>query len=575
MKKELLTITALPFIILSAFLLSGCGDDGGLVLAKVDGAKIYAQDLDDIFERDRQTFLTFEEELQTRKDILDSLIIQQLLIGEAYNMNIDESEEVNRIVLGNKDRFLLDILYQRKVVDQVEVTEEEIKDYYTKMEYKVQASHILVDSEDTAMMLIDSLKNGVNFESLAVRFSKDPRAQTNRGDLGYFVWGQMDPVFLEQVFKMNPGEVSEPFETRFGWHIVKMVDRAPNELRSTYGKMADQIRRSVEGAERNERLDVYRAELEEKYPVRIDTVTCDYLMHKRAGLYPPSLLETLPKNDFDPAQLDRDEKELILASWDGGQLTVGQYLRTGRQARQERRPDFDDYDGLAAFVFQLNVMNILGLEARRIGLEDDPEYKRKLNKFKELAMADIMENDSIPHAGEPDEGEIRQYYEDNPDEFMTPAKVRLYEVMFNDYSTAENYSKKIGSLQRFKAIASEYTERSGKRATGGDLGWVEERQYPRLFKEAQELDAGQVSAPIAVGSKSSIIYVEDKKPEQVKDFLMVKDEIKNRLDRMRKRESFESWIEEKRAEASIRIYENNIRASINKAKYDTVDSTTG
>lgn len=574
MKKLSAYLIVFLTLAVAASFLTGCGGDEDLVLADVGGDKIYAQDLDDIFERNRETFLSFDEELEWRNTILDSLIIQQLLVQEAYKKNIDESEEVNRIVLGNRDQFLLDILYMRQVIDKINVTEEEIKDFYAKLEYKIQASHILVRDEDTAGAIMDSIQAGSSFENLAIKYSVDPSAQQNRGDLGFFVWGQMDQVFQEQVFKMNPGEISAPFETKYGWHIVKMVDRSPNELRGTYEKMYDQIRSTIEGQKRNARLEEYRNELMAKYPITIDSITCQYLMHKRESLYPPSLLETLPKNDFDLNQLDRDEKELILASWDGGQLAVGPYLVKAKKFRAAMKPDFDDYEGLAEFIFNLSMVDILSLEARRIGLEDDPEYKRKLKRFKELAMADIMQNDSLPIASQPDEGEMKQYYEDNPDEFTTPGKVHLYEVLFNDFRTAKTYALKTRNLEKFKALASQYTERSGKRASGGDLGWINERMYPRLYKAAERAAIGDVIGPIPMGEKHSIIYVADKEPPILQDFQIVKQSIKETLEKLRRSQSFEKWVQDQKENTSIKIYENNIRASINKAKYADIDDSS-
>ncbi len=572
-------VMMLPILILFILplLIGGCGNGGGdTVLAVVDGDKILAEDLDDYIRSRRKTFTSFDEELEARKAILDTLVIQQLLIQEAYRLNIDESEEINRIVLANKDQFLLDILYQRKVGDQVNVTDADVKDYYAKLEHKVQASHILVHQEDTAWMLINSLKNGGNFENLAVNYSVDPTAKTNQGDLGYFIWGQMDNTFSENAFKLNPGEISEPFETKFGWHIVKMVDRAPNELRGPFNQMSDQIRTLVENYQRAKKLDAYKDELQDKYIVRVDTITCDYLIHKRSSLYPPSLLAALPKNDFDIAQLDRDEKELVLATWEKGQITVGQYLaRIAQMRAQKQAPDFDDYEGLAYFIFQMNFMDILSVEARNIGLEDDPEFKQNIRKFKELAMADVMQNDSLQYPVDPDEGEMRQYYEDNQDKFKVPEKIHLYEIMFSDYSLAKTYALKTKSLSKFKALASEFTERTGKRKSGGDLGYVEERIYPRLFKVAKDMEIGRVSGPIKVGSKHSIIYVADKKLEQTKDFLMVKSEIKETLERKMSVDGFAEWVENKKADVNIKINENHIRAGIDRAQYAQPDTTSG
>nr|MBN2278520.1 peptidylprolyl isomerase [candidate division Zixibacteria bacterium] len=573
MKNALLIITYFVLFIFGAIMLNGCGSDDDPVIAKVDGEKITARELNDIFNRSGQKFASFDEELQNRRQILDSLIIQRLLIKEAYKKNIDESEEVKRIVLGNKDRFLLDAFYKKMVIDPVQITDEDVKDFYNKLEYKVQASHILVHSKELADSIIEKLKEGESFENLALQYSVDPSASQNRGDLGYFVWGQMDPVFLENVFKLNPGETSAPFETRYGWHIARMTDRAPNELRDTYDKMYTKMRNALESMKRSKRLDEYTKEVKAKYPIHIDTVTCDYLMHKRASLYPPTLLETLPKNDFDLSQLDRDERELVLATWDGGQMTLGGYLGAIKQLKTGMRPDFDDYDGLADVIFNLSAMDILEMEARRSGMEDEPGFKDRIKRFTELTMADIMENDSIQYPGEADEGEIRQYYDDNQSEFAVPEKIHVYEIMFNDYATAKTYVNKINSLDRFKSLASQYTERSGKRANGGDLGWIEQRYYPAIFKVAKETPIGKVGGPIAMGNKTSIIFVADIKPETIKDFFTVKQSIKEKLDKLRRRMAFEEWVKEHREKASIDINESNLRASIDKSQYEQPDAS--
>jgi hypothetical protein len=152
-------------IALLALILTGCGkSDEDLVLAEVGGDKITAQLLNDAVENSGKTFTSFEDELNYRRAILDSLVIQRLLIQEAYKRNIDELEEVNRLVLGNRDKFLLDILYIREIEDKINIDASEIQKYYDNLEYKVQVSHILLATKDTAMMVLDSLQKGGNFD---------------------------------------------------------------------------------------------------------------------------------------------------------------------------------------------------------------------------------------------------------------------------------------------------------------------------------------------------------------------------------------------------------------------------
>ncbi|MCX6826081.1 MAG: peptidylprolyl isomerase [candidate division Zixibacteria bacterium] len=267
MKKLCQIVLIISAIFMFSLLLSGCAKNDNTILAKIGSDKITAKDLNDLFGRSGINFRSFDEEYQNRKMILDSLIIQQLLIQEAYKKHLDTSEEINGIILASNNKFLLDILYQREIIDKIKVTDAEIKAFYDKLENKVQASHILLTTADTAKIVMDSLKKGANFEDMAVRYSIDPSAKINRGDLGYFTWGRLDPTFQEQAFKLNPGEMSEPFKTRFGWHIVKMSNRAPNELRQSYDKMIPTIRTNIENMKRMELLETFKTTVKDKYPV--------------------------------------------------------------------------------------------------------------------------------------------------------------------------------------------------------------------------------------------------------------------------------------------------------------------
>src|ERR1700716_1270617 len=89
---------------------------------------------------------------------------------------------------------------------------------------EVHARHILVENEDEAKALLDQLKGGADFATLAKEKSKDPGAAEG-GDLGYFTKDQMVPEFADVAFKMYPGQMSNPVKTQFGWHIIKVEDK--------------------------------------------------------------------------------------------------------------------------------------------------------------------------------------------------------------------------------------------------------------------------------------------------------------------------------------------------------------
>lgn len=93
------------------------------------------------------------------------------------------------------------------------------------MTTQVKASHILVQTKDEAIELLRLIKEeGKDFAQLAAEHSLCPSG-ANGGDLGYFGKGQMVKPFEVAAFETEIGEISEPVETQFGWHLVYVEDK--------------------------------------------------------------------------------------------------------------------------------------------------------------------------------------------------------------------------------------------------------------------------------------------------------------------------------------------------------------
>ena len=88
---------------------------------------------------------------------------------------------------------------------------------------KIRASHILVKTEEDAKNLLEEIKNGADFAKLASEHSMCPSGRDG-GDLRFFGRGMMVKPFEEAAFALKKGEVSEPVETQFGWHLIKLTD---------------------------------------------------------------------------------------------------------------------------------------------------------------------------------------------------------------------------------------------------------------------------------------------------------------------------------------------------------------
>jgi parvulin-like peptidyl-prolyl isomerase len=87
---------------------------------------------------------------------------------------------------------------------------------------QVRARHILVESEEKAVEIAELLENGGDFAALAKQLSLDMSTRDLGGDLSYFSRGSMEDDIANQAFALGRGEISAPFKTKRGWHILKV-----------------------------------------------------------------------------------------------------------------------------------------------------------------------------------------------------------------------------------------------------------------------------------------------------------------------------------------------------------------
>ncbi len=111
---------------------------------------------------------------------------------------------------------------------------------------QICTAHILVPSREEAEDVIARLKDGADFAELARQVSKDPGSAPRGGDLGCVALGRFVPEFERAALALQPGQVSEPVQTQFGWHVIRMNERLPARVRP-YEEVRGQIRAQIEG----------------------------------------------------------------------------------------------------------------------------------------------------------------------------------------------------------------------------------------------------------------------------------------------------------------------------------------
>tara|TARA_Y100001933_G_C18984155_1_gene557828 strand:- start:1044 stop:1784 length:741 start_codon:yes stop_codon:yes gene_type:complete len=241
------------------------------VLAVVNGREITEMDVQKTLQGLGQAAMNYQGP-EGQKKLVDELINQELFFAEAKASEMDKNEQFIAEMKEVRENMLKQF-FVRQLLADVNVSEEEVEAYYNdnKSEFtkpaQAKASHILVDTEEQANEIKAEIEGGLTFEEAAGKYSKCP-SNAKGGDLGFFGQGQMVPEFETAVFDMEVGQMSEPVQTQFGFHLIKKTD-AQDAGQATFGEVRQNIAQQLTVKKQNEAYYGKADALKEKYEVEV------------------------------------------------------------------------------------------------------------------------------------------------------------------------------------------------------------------------------------------------------------------------------------------------------------------
>jgi peptidyl-prolyl cis-trans isomerase C len=219
--------------------------------------------------------LEFIQNAQQLNELISQLALQDKLASKAKKEGLDQTAEYKKFI-DHAARLGLSQAFLKKTVDDIKITDEEVKAEYDKQvkaidKNEYRAAHILVETEAEAKDLLAKLndkKKPLSFAEAAQQFSKDPGSKDTGGELGWFRAQVMVPEFGAALQTMKAGEVSKaPVKTQFGYHIISLeeVRETPidtlelSQERIKDSLIANQLRDKIEGIQQKINIE-YKAQ---------------------------------------------------------------------------------------------------------------------------------------------------------------------------------------------------------------------------------------------------------------------------------------------------------------------------
>jgi peptidyl-prolyl cis-trans isomerase SurA len=313
---------------------------------------------------------------------------------------------------------------------------------------EVEVAHIMIRTGDdkdnekaknTIFDLYDQLQGGVKWEELCKQYSEDPGSKDNGGKLRQFGTGAMAniPEFERIAFSLtNPGEISDPFQTQYGWHIIKLERKIPL---APFEELNSSLKNRVN---RDERTQVSKQALAAKLRKEFQYIEQSQVKSKVLALADTSIQRGKWRAPVYP-----NEQKEILFTLTGKTYTVREFLD---YAQKNQKPTSQTPEKYLDELYNHFVdARILALQEEKI-MREHPDYTYLLQEYYEgILLFDIMEKEVWNKASADSVGQHR-YYDAHANDYQAGERARA-----SFYFTASN-----GFVEKLKPLLNAGDEKA-------------------------------------------------------------------------------------------------------------------
>jgi peptidyl-prolyl cis-trans isomerase C len=276
-------------------------------------------------------------------------------------------------------------------------------------------------------------------------------------------------------------------------------------------------------------------------------------------IFNPSFIfadEETPATEVNPEVVETIlPPETILASFGEYTITVGELNQVWEQVPEDYKVQLDK----SMILDQMISEKLLIQEAINAGLEKDNDVLEQIKKMSEQILVQALIEREILDKVDVNDEEALEYYEQNKDSFTEKEQVHLYNILLENEEEAQNILDQLTAGADFSEMAIEKST-GPSAAQGGDLGYVSAGTIiPEIEEVIFALEVDELSGVVKSDFGFHILKITDKKPETIKTFEEVKEDIIQTLLPTKQKEAFDNLLEELKGKVEIEINEEALK----------------
>ncbi len=521
-----------------------------VVLAEWNDGKITVREYVDWYKQlpagEKDTLDTAE----AKRAFLENMINAELMLAEAESLGIDKHEDMRRILEKRRFSAVSTAILDRAMARAAEPDEREVEAMYREQLAQVDVLRIMVDTHDQVMALMDSIAAGVPFEDLAYRYSTDVTGERG-GFLGTLRKADLEEPWRTQVFRLEEGEVSEPFYTPRGWAIVKVDRKAVVEPENPEA-MRQGIRRRIKKANMFDEQAAYIDSLNLAYNVHIygDAVIglcADYALAMGEEGERPAVVS----EDIVPDLTEEQKKEPV-ATFTGWIFTCDDVVNAVLSHPYPARPTLDDPQSMMAFIGRQVKDSLIVAEARKLGAYDWPDVKTEVERARRRRYATRVYR-TLTRDVEVPADSIRAEFERHRERYATPAGHTASKIVVATRSAADSILALLEEGESFEDLARRRSIDPFTAPKGGSMGFMPLGRDVEFDGFFETMEVGETKYFRSLEGHV-ILRLEERREAKPATFEEAAPVIRKNLIDYYRSKALEEWLAAERETRGVKVY---------------------